>query len=229
MDPIILTDIPFAADRAQLLSKLHVAEGSEFAADLNRLGDEAEALARPKAMYKMVFIEEKGDDYVLIDGVRLSSRVLRVNLDEAHRAFAQVATCGVELQAWAEGLADMLYRFWAEEIKLAALRAASQALDEDLVARYNPGKTSRMNPGSLADWPLREQEPLFTILGDVQAAIGVRLTDSYLMIPNKSTSGLRFPRETSFASCQLCPREGCPGRQAKYDPELYESTYRKRS
>lgn len=229
MDPIILTDIPFAADRAQLLAKLHVAEGSDFAADLNRLVDEAEALARPKAMYKMGFIEEKGDDYVLIDGVRLSSRVLRVNLDEAHRAFAQVATCGTELQAWAEGLTDMLYRFWAEEIKLAALRAAGLALDADLAARYNPGKTSRMNPGSLADWPLREQGPLFAILGDVQAAIGVYLTDSYLMVPNKSTSGLRFPREASFESCQLCPREGCPGRRARYDPALYESTYQNKS
>lgn len=227
MDPIILTDIPFVADRAQLLSKLRIAEGSDYAADLFRLVDAAEALARPKAMYKMVFIDEEGDDYVLIDGIRLSSRVLRVNLEEAHRAFAQVATCGVELQAWSEGLSDLLDRFWAEEIKLAALRAAAQALDADLVARYNPGKTSRMNPGSLADWPLREQEPLFAILGDVEAAIGVHLTDSYLMVPNKSTSGLRFPRESSFESCQLCPREGCPGRRARYDPDLYESTYKR--
>ena len=227
MDPIILTKIPFTADRAQLLSKLRVAEGSEYAADLFRLVDEAEALAQPKAMYKMVFIDDKGDDYVMVDGVRLSSRVLRVNLDEAHRAFAQVATCGTELQEWAEGLNDMLYRFWAEEIKLAALRAAAMALDADLEARYRPGKTSRMNPGSLADWPLREQGPLFAILGDVPAAIGVHLTDSYLMVPNKSTSGLRFPREASFASCQLCPREVCPNRQARYDPDLYESTYKK--
>jgi len=38
-----------------------------------------------------------------------------------------------------------------------------------------------MNPGSLEDWPLTEQRVLFALLGDPQAAIGVRLTDSLLM------------------------------------------------
>ena len=61
-----------------------------------------------------------------------------------------------------------------------------------------------MNPGSLADWPLREQRPLFGLLGNVRAAIGVTLTPSLLMTPTKSVSGILFPSEETFASCQLC-------------------------
>ena len=56
--------------------------------------------------------------------------------------------------------------------------------------------------------------------------LGVRLTDSLLMIPSKSVSGIRFPTEQTFASCQLCPRAGCPSRQAPYDATLYDKKYR---
>jgi hypothetical protein len=77
-----------------------------------------------------------------------------------------------------------------------------------------------MAPGSLADWPIEEQAPLFKLLGDVDASIGVKLTDSMLMLPAKSISGVYFPADVSFFSCQLCPRERCESRKAKYDPKL---------
>jgi len=48
------------------------------------------------------------------------------------------------------------------------------------------------------------------------------------MVPVKSVSGILFPTEESFASCQLCPREVCPGRRAPYDPDLYDAKYRLR-
>ena len=76
---------------------------------------------------------------------------------------------------------------------------------------------SFMNPGSLADWPIEEQKPLFRLIGDVEVAIGVKLTKNYLMIPTKSVSGIYFPTEITFYSCQLCPRKACDGRNAPYD------------
>ena len=42
------------------------------------------------------------------------------------------------------------------------------------------------------------------------------LTDSYLMLPTKSVSGVYFETEKSFNSCQLCTREMCPSRRAAY-------------
>ena len=83
-----------------------------------------------------------------------------------------------------------------------------------------------MSPGRLVNWPLSEQAALFTLLGDPHEAIGVHLTDSYLMVPTKSVSGVRFPTEQSFESCQLCPRERCHGRKAPYDSGLYDREYR---
>ena len=225
MEPIVLRDIPFEIESEALLARLRIPADGPHASEVLQLAAEAQALAGPKAMYTLAYIEERGEDDVRVDSVRLHSRVLRVNTAGANRLFAQVATCGRELHEWSESLDDMLQRYWADAIKALALQAASRALSEDLEQRFRPGKTARMAPGSLADWPIREQRPLFNLLGDVEATIGVHLTDSYLMVPNKSTSGVRFPTERTFESCQLCPREGCPGRRAVYDPELYQKEY----
>jgi hypothetical protein len=77
-----------------------------------------------------------------------------------------------------------------------------------------------MGPGQLKDWPLEEQRPLFALLGDVEGAVGVTLSDSLLMIPRKSLSGIYFPTEIPFMACQLCPKESCPSRKARYDEKL---------
>ncbi len=223
--PYVLDEIRFEPELAQLLPRLRLKEHSPFIPDVASLLDTARDTARPKAMYRLVYIDGKGEDTVTIDGITLKSRVLRVNLEVAHRAFVYVATCGIELHRWSESLDDMVHRYWVDIIKEMALGAAVRALGHHLSTCYDLGRTATMAPGSLADWPIREQRPLFRILGDPLTAVGVELTDSFLMIPNKSVSGIRFPTEERFESCQLCPREGCPGRRAAYDPDLYESKY----
>jgi hypothetical protein len=225
MPNVILDDISLQLDRPALRKRLRVKDGSSYADVFEKLANDAQTLGRPKAMYTVALVDEKGDDFVVIDDVRFKSRVLRVNLDGVHRVFAYVATCGTELMEWAESLDDVLHRFWADAINETALRIASQYLDTHLVERYRPGKTSRMNPGSLGDWPLREQRALFKLLGDPEQAIGVRLLKSCLMVPNKSVSGIQFPTEQGFVNCQLCPREDCVGRRAPYDPHLYHEKY----
>jgi len=228
-DITILDEIPFSIDVDALASRVHVKEENGYLDELKRLVDEGQAIARPKAMYRRAFIDHKGEDHVVVEDIRMTSRVLRVNLEHAHRVFPFVATCGMELEAWERSLDDVLHRYWAETIKEMALRQALQAMNEHMTERFRPGQTSTMNPGSLADWPIREQRNLFALLGDVEKAIGVRLEDSFLMIPTKSVSGIRFPTETRFESCQLCPRRGCPGRRALYEEGLYEARYRKPS
>jgi hypothetical protein len=223
--PFVLDTVAFEPEIAPLKKRLRIREGSPSEAELAALLPTAAEIAKPKALYRLVYIDKKMPDQVTIDGVTLHSRVLRVNLEAAHRAIVYVATCGTELHEWGESLDDMVHRYWADIIKEMALRDAMQALNQHLATFYELGKTAVMSPGSLADWPIREQRPLFKILGDPTTAIGVTLTDSFLMIPNKSVSGIRFPTEASFESCQLCPREGCPGRRAAYEPDLYERKY----
>lgn len=226
MSQIVLGTIPFQIESAALRERLRVREGSSYADKLERLINEAQAIARPRALYKVALVDDAGEDYVVLDGIHFNSRVLRVNLDSAHRVFPYIATCGAELWEWMNGLEDMLHRFWADAIAETAVRVASQALDEHLAERYRPGSLSRMNPGSLGEWPIREQRALFKLLGDPEELIGVQLLKSCLMVPSKSVSGIQFPTEDGFVNCQLCPREDCPGRRAPYDPGLFDRKYR---
>jgi hypothetical protein len=226
MEAIVLDDIAPGISMDELRRRLHITEGSSQAAELAALVEEAEALARPRALCGLAYVEERGEEHVVVDGVRFASRVLAVNIGQAQRVFPYIATCGTEMEAWADGFDDMLYRFWSGAIREAALRSANAAVAEYLERTYAPGELSRMNPGSLGDWPLEQQLPLFRLLGDPEAALGVRLTEGLLMVPSKSVSGIRFPKGEPFESCMLCPRPDCPNRRAAQDPELYNQRYR---
>ncbi len=226
MDTMVLNPIPFQLEVNDLLEKLHLKEGSTLLNDLKRLIDEAQKLGRPKAIYKAAFIDSKGDDFVMVEGIEFKSRVLRVNLDQTYRIFPFAVTCGTELEDWSDKISDVLQHYLAESIKESVLRIANDFLKKHLVEYYELGKVSRMSPGSLEDWPIEEQRPLFSLLGKTKDLIGVYLTESLMMVPIKSISGIWFPAETSFVSCQLCPRDLCPGRKAPYHKDLYDRKYR---
>jgi len=223
----ILDNIPFQIDTDSLLKKLHLEKASKYGEELISLARSAQTIGKPKAAYRVAYIESRGDDYVIVEGITLTSRLLRINLEQTYRVFPYLATCGMELEDWANSIEDALCRFWAETIKETALGAATRILQAHIAEHCHPGLTSTMSPGSLAYWPIEEQRALFTILGNAQNSIGVKLTDSLLMVPTKSVSGIRFPTEESFESCQLCPREKCPGRKVPYDKDLYERKYGK--
>ena len=225
MDTIVLSDIPLTLDLPALAKRLHVREGSANMKELCDLAAQAEAVARAKAMVGLAFVTDRDEDTVSLDGITFTSRVLRVNMKTANRAFCYVATCGRELFDWSETLDDVLHQFWAEAIKEAALRDAMRAMNHEIRDRFRPGKLVTMNPGSLIDWPITQQRPLFRLMGDPRGTIGVELKDSCLMIPNKSVSGVRFETKERFESCQLCPRRDCPGRRAPYESEMYQERY----
>jgi hypothetical protein len=221
----VLERIPFEPDVPEVLRQARVMPGSEMADELVELAAVASQLARPKALYLVAYVSERGEDYVEVEGCRFTSSVLRVNLDQAHRVFPYLATCGWELHQWAEGISDPLQRYWADVVKQLALVHALRALDDHIATMYAPGDTSAMNPGSLHDWPIEQQAALFDLLGATVRAIGVQLTASMLMIPNKTVSGIRFPTTAHFESCQLCPRENCPGRRTPFDSTLSNTKY----
>jgi hypothetical protein len=225
MSLVVIENIAFEPDWKSLLKTIHMDETSRYAKEFESLFHEALGIVKPKALYRVAYIDSKGEDHVGVEGIRLSSRVLRVNLENAHRVFAYTATCGREIEEWSNQFDNMLDRFWIDAVKECALRRAMEAMIQHIDDRYRPGPTSRMAPGSLEDWPITEQYALFELLGDPKKAIGVELNDSCLMIPVKSLSGICFPTEERFESCQLCPRKKCPGRRATYDPDLYDKKY----
>lgn len=218
MDLEISVYADVTATEGELLKALKM-PGDTEAEDLDRIRAmfaEAGPLARPKSVLRACAIEAKGEGFVVIEGVEFPSPLLRKNLDRVHRAVAYVATCGTELEDWSRQYSDPLEGYWADGVKLLYLQKARARLFQAMKARFfQVGDMSSMNPGSLPSWPISEQRRLFALIGDVAQSVGVRLTDTFLMLPSKSISGLAFQSETHFENCQYCPMPNCPGRRAQ--------------
>jgi len=177
----------------------------------------AQGVLRPKAAFRVGYVDEKAEDGVVIDGVSFRSRVLRRNLEGIGRVFPFVMTVGEAFDRIIDQTSDLLEKYLLDEIGNLALREACRLFEDHLRSTFALEKISCMTPGSLEDWPIEEQKNLFSLLSGVESMLGVRLTESLLMIPRKSVSGIYFPTEVSFSSCQLCPREHCDNRKAGYD------------
>lgn len=220
--PITLDTIPYHTDLPALMQTLRIKPDSAYARQFEGMAQEAQAIARPKAFFKLAFVDACDENHVVLDGVPFTSRALSRHLEHTRRAIAYLVTCGLEMDEWGRSFDDMLPRYWAEALMEHALHQADQYLEEHLQRRFKLGRTASMHPGSLADWPITEQRALFTLLGDAQSAIGVRLTESMLMLPAKSESGLQFSVEQDFETCALCPRPICHTRRVPYDPAQVE-------
>lgn len=222
----IIDQVPVEFSVEKVLKILHMENDSKYADDVQELIDMVKPVIRPKAVYDVCYVEHLDDRVVKIGDIEFTSRILRVNLDKVGRVFPYVATSGIEAEAINMPQGELMKRFIMDTIKEIALGSAISCLYKYITEKYKTGQMSTMNPGSLEDWPISQQRGLFSIFGNVEELIGVKLTDSFLMIPIKSVSGIHFPTEVSFASCQLCPREKCPGRRAKYDEKLKEKYFR---
>jgi cobalamin-dependent methionine synthase I len=106
------------------------------------------------------------------------------------------------LDAIGSGAAENLAQFVEDDIRAAAEK-------EGLVA------SRRFSPG-YCDWKVNQQKMLFRALGNTRH--GVELTDSCLMVPQKSVSGivgLGLPGNgiEEYNPCISCAKKDCPGRR----------------
>ncbi len=223
-----ILSVPFTLPREDIQSQLALKPGSPFETSLDTLFNQVEEIGRPKAIYRVSYIEERETDTVTVDDITLHSTAMRNNFDQIGRVFPFVATCGVEVDEILVEQGDILKQYWLNTIKLALLHASLEHLRQIIQNRYRLENISTMNPGSgeASVWPIKEQSLLFSLFGGTQIIeqeIGVRLLPSYLMVPEMSVSGILFPSETNFFNCQLCQREDCPGRRAHFEPHLWEN------
>ncbi len=213
----LMDRIPVVLDAEEISARLRfnaARAGSENLHDLIAL---ARKLIRPRGVFEEACARVEGKEHVEIAGVVFESPVLRKNLESVLRVFPFVITVGPDLERAAGSQSDLLKQYYLEEIANFALEKAAAWLSSQLAERSGLGPLSSMSPGSLEDWPISEQSKLFSIFGDTERLVGVRLTGSLLMIPRKSISGIFFPSEEGFQSCQLCDRANCSGRRAPYN------------
>ena len=222
-----LDNIPMTTTFEQAVERLRIEEAEDIEI-ISKLFKTAKEIAKPKVLYLEAYVEEISGRNVIINGCKFESDVLAANLKDIHRVFAYVCTCGTEVDDWSHSEKDYVVSLWLDMIKEMFLHDAIIFLNEHIKNAYGFKKISAVNPGSgnADNWHISQQTKLFAMIGDVKGEIGVTLTDSFLMTPVKSTSGLFFPSETEFVNCALCGREKCPGRRAEFNQELYAKIFK---
>ena len=213
----IIDPLPVDLDAAEIAARLRLDPARAGLDGPGGLAATARRLLEPRAIFEAACVGAKGPGTVEVAGVAFASRVLRRNLERTHNVFPYIVTVGPGLEREAGAQSDLLRQYVLEETANLALEKAVSWLAVRLAERHGLGPLSNLSPGSLEDWPITEQPKLFSIFGDAERAIGVRLTESLLMFPRKSVSGILFPSEEGFVACQLCDRPRCPGRKAGSD------------
>ncbi len=81
-----LESIPVHQDLGEIKRRLHTEHCGDWPR-VKTLIETAQPLIKPRATYKDSYIESKLEDAVIIDGIRLTSRVLRKQIDKVNWVF----------------------------------------------------------------------------------------------------------------------------------------------
>ncbi|NLF92701.1 MAG: hypothetical protein GX564_02340 [Oligosphaeraceae bacterium] len=187
----------------------------------------AEKLGRPRALVLECLAERTQAQELRIGAVTFRGRVFAACCGKLDRVFVYCATCGPETRPLEDGL-DVLQSYWLDQLRLEQLKAAQHAIAAFLHQDRGIKRIAAIGPGAGAEglWPLPELAKVFALLGDTRylAPLGVELTESMLMLPEKTTAGLYYAATEDFHSCQLCQREQCPNRKDAFNPRLWAKT-----
>lgn len=128
-----------------------------------------------------------------------------------------VASCGAQMESLDLSAFDMLAFYWLDIIKNQALATVRKAMIAEIKHTYNLENLSSINPGSgfPQRWPVQDIRTIFSLL-ELDDSFEVTLTESSLMIPNKSLAGFFFAAD--FSNCSQCLRQDCSNRNgASYE------------
>lgn len=217
MKSLLMENIPLTTTFAEACKQLRLEEDEDIAL-LQDLFAKAKEIARPKAMCIPCSVDLVEGASVIVAGVRFESELLAEKLRDVPEVMAYAVTCGVEVDVWSHREQDYIVSLWLDMIKEMFLLDARTEVVNQLKIQFGCETLSNLSPGSgnVDAWPIVQQRELFALLGDVKDKIGVTLTESCLMLPTKSVSGLIFPSEHEFINCMRCNRENCVRRKAPY-------------
>jgi len=181
-------------------------------------------LAEPAIVYSKHSLSGAGGGKVRVEGGQeFNSRRMAAGMKDCSEIICFVATVGPRPDEEINRLTaqgDLSEAYVLDAICSAAIENMAvqfaMKLEEDLKETYR-SVTWHYSPGT-CDWDVAEQKILFELID--AAAIGVHLTDSCLMIPRKSLSGVFgiLPRPAAKPvsernPCLRCDKEDCFARR----------------
>lgn len=192
METIIKDKLNIKIDKDEILRQLHMEQDNECVGEALNLIEAAAKLAEPKGVFREVFIDTYDDNCIIINGTRFESPTLCLKFKKAKRIFVFVVTSGMELYEWSNTIKDMLENYWVNMTNQNIVISAQKMLEKIIIDEFKVDHLNKVSPGLVKDWSMSEQNKLFDLMEGATESIGVKLTESSLMIPTKSLSGIFY-------------------------------------
>lgn len=178
-------------------------------------------VCRPSFCYTIKETVTIGRSGMTVDDINFKTgKVISSYLDEAEAIAFFIATAGLEFDNWLKDLhtqGDVWNMFLADaigsEIAEATTRGVSDELEKE--AKLNGLNISNSYSPGYCGWTVKEQQKLFSLFPSEPC--GVKLTDSSLMLPIKSVSGiigLGSQLEKKVYGCDICNMKTCYKKRA---------------
>ena len=177
---------------------------------------------KPVAYYTIKPITGVGNSRISsVDGLLFTSRKLAQVFSHCNKAAIFVVTIGESLEQEVSRLTKeglILRASVLDAVGSVAVEKVADWLESVIknIAASNGDKASwRYSPG-YCDWDITQQKELFRGLDS--KSTGVNLTDTCLMVPRKSISGIIGMGKScnTFSACRFCSRKNCPNRREEF-------------
>ena len=184
--------------------------------------EDAHYLIEPSYSYVIKDVERVQNSIIVIEGSSIfKSRNIARLLEHCPKVAVFIVTIGRHLEEETHRLAQdglILHAAAMDAIGSAAVEEVIgfvQSRIEEMAGAQGLVSSLRFGPG-YCDWDITQQEALFRIVSG--GAVGVRLTERFLMIPQKSVSGIigLGPPDGNVANynpCKTCKKDDCPSRR----------------
>lgn len=181
---------------------------AELLEQVRRCGDQIQAVARPKAVWRIFPLAGIG-----LEGTNLTltGSDIQRHLADCHQCVLMAATLGADVERLLmhTQVSDMAQALILDSCASAAVENLCDNLEADLRTQVEAEEhylTDRFSPG-YGDLPLALQSDFCALL-NTQRQIGLTVSPSSLLIPRKSVTAILGisdrPRTTRSSGCQNC-------------------------
>jgi len=205
--------------REQIFSELGYAENAIpefFGEQIDEIIERLQELCDIRAAYRIVDVSAHSDHTLLINNIRFHlNKTVAFQLKNAERLAIFICTIGAQMESWSSQMfseGDGVMGHFVDTIASVAVDKATDIIHgyiEQKMTENGLFVTNRFSPG-YCGWPVSEQQLLFSFFPS--GCCGMELTESALMIPRKSTSGIigvgsSVKKEPYF--CDRCANKDC--------------------
>lgn len=220
MRQLYCEDTGFICDKNELLARLnHREDLFERACEIL---EDVEGMIHPCYIAREVSITDRRPDHFKMEEMVFHSKIAALKLAVQKTAFAFIASCGREIDTRLDQETDLMDQSLLDIIAYMAYLHASSALSAALEKEYGMERHLRLCPGSIIDWSVGDNRYFFPLLDGLWQPLNLKVLDSGLIVPLKSSAGILYETADEFESCAICPRANCPSRSVPFEVDLHE-------